>query len=709
MKQILLITVIISIMTTFSSCNQNKSKGIKYPETKKTDHTDEYFGTKVADPYSWLEDDMSEETAAWVKAQNEVTFAYLDKIPFRAEMRERLTEQWDYPKSSSPVKINNRWIMYKNSGLQNQNVVYLLKDIDDKEGEILLDPNTFSEDGTIALSGFNITKDGKTLIYSISRGGSDWREFYFMDIDSRTLLDDHLKWIKFSSIATYDDGVIYSRFPEPKEGDLLKGTNENCMLYFHKIGTPQEEDILIYSEPQNPERSFSIEVSDDDKYMFLYTTESTSGNSLAFKKSKDKEFTHINKDFEKDYYVMDIIGNDLYIMTNDNAPNYRLLSVPINKATDKKHWKDVIPERDYVLNGVQYVGEKLIASYLKDAHTYIEIFDTNGKNSYVLDLPIGSISGFNGKPEDNITFYSYTSYNTPSIIYKYDIKNNISTEYSRSQIKFDSDNYITKQVFYQSKDGTTVPMFLTYKRDLELNGKNPTLLYGYGGFNISLTPGFSTSRIPLLENGCIIAVANLRGGGEYGEKWHKAGTLMQKQNVFDDCIAAAEYLIANKYTSPEYLALQGGSNGGLLVGAVINQRPDLFAVGLPAVGVLDMLRYQYFTIGRYWATDYGTSEDSKEMFEYIYGYSPLHNIKENVNYPAILVTTGDHDDRVVPAHSFKYAATLQEKYSGDNPVMIRIETQAGHGAGKPTSKVIEEIVDEWAFMFYNMGIEPKFE
>ncbi|MDL2227587.1 prolyl oligopeptidase family serine peptidase [Odoribacter sp. OttesenSCG-928-L07] len=707
MKNLILITVIISIMTTFSSCNQNK--GIKYPETKKIDHVDEYFGTQVADPYRWLEDDMSDETAEWVKAQNEVTFAYLDQIPFRAKMKERLTEQWDYPKHSSPFKISERWMMYKNTGLQNQSVLYLLNDIDDKEGTILLDSNTLSEDGTIALSGINITKDGKTLIYSISRGGSDWREFYFMDIDSRKLLDDHLKWIKFSGITPFEDGVIYSRFPEPKEGDMLKGTNENSMLYFHKIGTPQEQDILVYSEPQHPERSFSLDVTDDDKYMFLYTTESTTGNSLAFKKSNDKEFTHIITDFDKEYTVLDVIGNDLYIITNYDAPNNRLISVPLKKAADKKHWKDVIPERDYVLNGVSYVGKKLIANYLKDAHSYIEIFDTKGKNSYILDIPIGSVGGFGGKADDNITFYSYTSYNTPSIIYKYDIKNNISTEYSRTQIKFDSDKYVTKQVFYESKDGTKVPMFLTYKKDLELNGQNPTLLYGYGGFNISLTPSFSISRVPLLENGCIIAVANLRGGGEYGEKWHKAGTLMQKQNVFDDCIAAAEYLIANNYTSPEYLALQGGSNGGLLVGAVVNQRPDLFAVGLPAVGVLDMLRYQHFTIGRYWATDYGTSEDSKEMFEYLYKYSPLHTIKEGVEYPAILVTTGDHDDRVVPAHSFKYAATLQEKYSGENPVMIRIETQAGHGAGKPTSKVIDEIVDEWAFMFYNMGVEPKFE
>jgi prolyl oligopeptidase len=694
--------VIILIMTTLYVCGQ-----IQYPKTKTIEHIDEYFGVPVADPYRWLEDDMSEETAEWVKAQNLVTFSYLDKISFRDQMKQKLTEQWNFPKSSAPFKISGRWLSSKNSGLQNQSVLYLLKDMDDKEGEILIDPNTLSEDGTIALSGYNITKDGKTLIYSISRGGSDWREFFFMDIDSREMLADHLHWIKFSGISTYQDGIFYSRFPEPKEGDALKGTNENGMVYFHKIGTSQTEDILVYSDPNNPKRSFGIDATDDEKYLFLSTSESTSGNALAFKKSTDAAFTPIILTFDKSYYEIDVINDEIYIMTNDDASNYRLVAVPIDNPADKTRWKDVIPERDYVLRGISYVGNKLIANYMKDAHTYIEIFDIDGKNSYPLEIPVGSVGGFGGKPEDNITFYSYTSFNTPAVIYKYDIKNNVSTEYSRSLIKFDSENYLTKQVFFTSKDGTKIPMFITYKKGTELNGKNPTLLYGYGGFNSSITPGFSISRVPLLENGCIYAVVNLRGGGEYGESWHKAGTLMQKQNVFDDCIAAAEYLIANKYTSPQYLALQGGSNGGLLVGAVVNQRPDLFAVGLPAVGVMDMLRYQHFTIGRYWATDYGTSEESKEMFEYLYGYSPLHNIKEGIEYPAMFVTTGDHDDRVVPAHSFKYAATLQKNQAGNKPVMIRIETQAGHGAGKPTAKIIDEIIDEWAFMFYNMGITPK--
>jgi prolyl oligopeptidase len=699
--------VIIVIMATLLYSCSHKTEKIQYPETKIVNHVDEYFGVQVADPYRWLEDDMSEETAEWVKAQNEVTFAFLDKIPFRAKMKQRLTEQWDYPKYSAPFKINDRWMMYKNTGLQNQSVLYLLNDMDDQEGEILIDPNTFSEDGTISLAGFNITKDGKTLIYAISRGGSDWREFLFMDIDSREMLDDHLKWIKFSGLNTYQDGIFYSRYPEPKDGDALKGTNENSMVYFHKLGTPQEEDVLIYSEPNNPHRSFTIYATDDEKYLFLYTLQSTSGNALSVKKSTDKNFTPIIQDFDKNYYVVDVVNDEIYIMTNNDASNYRLIALPINNPADKSLWRDVIPERDYVLRNISYVGNKLIANYLKDAHSYIEIFDIDGKNSYALDVPVGSISGFGGKPEDNITFYSYSSFNTPSVVYKYDIENNVSTEFARAPIKFDSENYITKQVFFESKDGTKIPMFLTYKKGTKLNGKNPTLLYGYGGFNSSLTPRFSVSRIPLLENGGILAVVNTRGGGEYGEKWHKAGTKMQKQNVFDDFIAAAEYLIAENYTSPQYLAIQGGSNGGLLVGAVVNQRPDLFAVGLPAVGVMDMLRYQHFTIGRFWATDYGTSEDSPEMFEYLYGYSPLHNIKEGVKYPAILVTTGDHDDRVVPAHSFKYAAALQEKQAGNKPVMIRIETDAGHGAGKPTSKIIDEIVDEWAFMFYNMGVKPK--
>lgn len=699
-NQFLFVCCTISMM----SCN---NKNIVYPVTEKCNQQDNYFGTVVNDPYRWLEDDMSEKTANWVKAQNEVTFNYLDQIPFRDEMKKSLTEKWNYPKFSSPFKINGRWFMYKNTGLQNQSVLYLLDDWNDEEGTLLLDPNSLSTDGTVALSDIEVSKDGKTLIFSISRGGSDWNEFLFMDIDSKKMLDDHLKWIKFSGIEAFEDGIIYNRYPEPKQGDELKGANENCMVCFHKIGTPQSEDVVLYNDPENPNRTFSLSVSDDEKYMFLYGSESTSGNSLAFKKSnksKKTKFTSVIDNFNNDTYIIEVIDNKFYALTNVGAPLYRVVLID-PKNPKPENWTEIIPQGDCVIQGVSSIGNRFVVSFLKDAHSVVKVYDYDGKFMYDLDNElIGSLSGFGGKKDDDFTFYSFTSFSVPSVIYRYDIANNKSEEFKRSELKFDSDSYKTEQVFFESVDGTKVPMFITYHKDTKLDGKNPTLLYGYGGFNISLTPSFSMSRIPLLENGGILAVVNLRGGGEYGEKWHKAGTLMQKQNVFDDCISAAEYLIKNNYTSSDYLALQGGSNGGLLVGAVINQRPDLFAVALPAVGVMDMLRYHKFTIGRHWATDYGTSEDSKEMFEYLYGYSPVHTIKENVEYPAVLVTTADHDDRVVPAHSFKYIATLQEKYKGNNPVLIRIESQAGHGAGKPTDKTISEAIDQWAFMFYNMGV-----
>lgn len=706
MKFLIFPTTVLCSILLFNSCGTKQVK-INYPETKKIEHSDNYFGTDVKDPYRWLEDDNSAETEEWVKAQNKVTFEYLNNIPFRNKMKDRLLSQWDYPKTSAPFKVNERYMMFKNSGLQNQSVLYLLDNIDDKEGTILLDPNTLSDDGTVALTDYTVSKDNKTLIYSIARGGSDWNEIFFLDIDSKKPLDDHIKWIKFSGLTPYKDGVIYSRYPEPKKGDELSAANENAMVYYHKIGTDQSEDVLLYSDPKHPLRSFGIDISDDDKYAFLYTSESTSGNALAFKKVDDKDYKNIsNLEFKNDYYIIDVIDDVFYMITNENASNYKIVAVDPKNPTS--NWKDIIPEKDYKLGGANILQNKIFAQYIKDAYSKVEVYDLSGKYLYDVDIEIGSVGGFGGKNTDTTTFYSYTSYYTPAITYKYDIVNNKSEEYDRSKVKFDSENYTTEQVFFTSKDGTKVPMFITYNKNIKLDGKNPTLLYGYGGFNISLGPRFSTSRIPLLENNGILVEVNLRGGGEYGKKWHEQGTLMNKQNVFDDCIAAAEYLIEHKYTSPEYLAIQGGSNGGLLVGAVVNQRPDLFKVALPAVGVMDMLRYHKFTIGRHWATDYGTSEDSKEMFEYLYSYSPLHNIKPNVEYPAILVTTGDHDDRVVPAHSFKYAATLQDTYKGNNPVLIRIETMAGHGSGKPTEKIIEEITDEWAFMFYNMGITPKF-
>ncbi len=688
------------------SCTPQKQRP-EYPQTPKGDVVDEYFGNKVADPYRWLEDDMSEETAQWVDAQNKVTFEYLHSIEGRESVKSRLTEIWDYPKVGSPWKSGGRWFVMKNTGLQNQYVIYLLKDYNDREGEILLDPNTLSDDGTVSLAGMSVSDDGKYLAYSISRGGSDWNEAFVMDIDSRETLEDHIQWIKFSGIEWYKNGFYYSRYPEPKEGDALKGVNENSMVYYHAIGTPQENDLLVYQDPMHPLWGFGVSLTEDQDYMLLYTTESTSGNALAYRKTSNPEgkFTPIVESFDKDYSVLDIINGKFYVLTNDSAPNYRLIAID-PEAPQRENWTDVIPEKENVLRGVQLTGGKMFASYMKDAHSKIEVYQYDGSYLYDVEAGIGSISGFGGKKDDNITFYSFTSYTTPSIIYKYDVAKNESEEFDRSAIKFDSDSYETEQVFYTSADGTKVPMFITHKKGLKMNGDNPTLLYGYGGFNISLTPGFRISIIPLLENGGVYAVANLRGGGEYGEEWHKAGTIMQKQNVFDDFIAAAEYLIDNKYTSSKKLAIKGGSNGGLLVGAVTNQRPDLFAVALPAVGVMDMLRYHKFTIGRYWATDYGTSEDSEAMFNYLMTYSPLHTIMSDVEYPAVLVTTADHDDRVVPAHSFKYIAALQETYTGANPVMIRIETKAGHGSGKPTEKVIEEIADEYAFIFDNMSVIP---
>ena len=705
MKKLSLLLMLLTMLMAIS-CTTKKERP-NYPVTQKEDVVDEYFGNAVPDPYRWLEDDMSDSTAAWVAAQNEVTFAYLHQIPCRNVIKDRLTEIWDYPKVGSPWKSGERWFVMKNSGMQNQFVLYLLEDHNDREGTLLLDPNTLSDDGTVSLASLKVSEDGKYLAYGISRGGSDWNEIFIMDINTKELLDDHIQWIKFSGIQWLGDGFYYSRYPKPMEGNALKGVNENNMVYFHKVGTEQAQDKLIYSDALHPLWGFGIDITEDKDYMILYTTESTSGNALAFRsmKSKQKKFTPIVTTFEKDFGVLDYIDGKFLVRTNFQAPNYKIIAIDPNKPQEE-NWVDVIAEKDYVLSGAGLVGGKMVATYMKDAHTKIEIYTYEGEYLYDVDAGIGSIGGFGGKKDDNITFYSFTSFTTPSIIYMYDVEKNESVEYNRSQIKFDSDQYETTQEFYVSKDGTKVPMFITHKKDLILNGNNPTLLYGYGGFNISLTPSFRTSIIPLLENGGIYVVANIRGGGEFGEEWHKEGTLMQKQNVFDDFIAAAEYLIDNKYTTSSKLAIKGGSNGGLLVGAVTNQRPDLFAVALPAVGVMDMLRYHKFTIGRYWATDYGTSEDSESMFKYLIGYSPLHTVKPDTEYPAVLVSTADHDDRVVPAHSFKYIATLQDVYKGANPVMIRIETKAGHGAGKPTEKIIEEIADEYAFMFDNMNVKP---
>lgn len=687
---------------------QVKKEKINYPMTKKVDTVDVYFGHEVKDPYRWLEDDNSEETKAWVKEQNIVTNAYFDKIPYKNAVKERITKLLDYPKISAPFKRGGHYFLFKNDGLQNQSVAYIKENLEAEE-RMILDPNKLSEDGTVSLSNFSPSEDGKYIAYGISRGGADWKEFYVKNIETGKDLDDHIMWAKFSNISWFKDGFFYTRYPAPAEGDMLKGVNENSKVYYHKIGDKQEKDKLVYEDSEHPKWGFSTGVTDDEKYLIISVNESTSGNAIYVKNLEQcGKVQKIIETFENDFYVIDHSNGKLLVLTNYQAPNYKLISIDLAQP-GKEKWLDVIPEKKSVLKGISLLGKKMIASYLKDAHSHIEVYSENGDYQYDIELPVlGSVSGFGGKKEDNMTFYTVTSFTTPSTIYKYFVDENKSELYQETEIDFNTSDYTTEQVFYPSKDGTKIPMFIVYKKDLKKDGKNPVLLYGYGGFNVSLTPYFSSMRLVWLEQGGIFAMMNLRGGGEYGEAWHKAGTIMQKQNVFDDCIAAAEYLINEKYTSKGKIGLQGGSNGGLLVGAVVNQRPDLFGVGLPAVGVMDMLRYHKFTIGRYWATDYGTSEDSEEIFNYLVAYSPLHTIKENVEYPSILVTTGDHDDRVVPAHSFKYAATLQEKYKGTNPVLIRIETQAGHGAGKPTSKVIEEYTDVYTFLFEELGLKPVY-
>jgi len=704
MKNIGLMVIALVILT---ACNQ-KSRKINYPMAKKVDTVDVYFGHKVADPYRWLEDDNSEETKAWVKAENKVTQEYLAQIPFRDKIRERLTQLWDYPKISAPFKRGGHYFLFKNDGLQNQSVAYIMDELGGEE-RLILDPNKLSDDGTVALTNFAPSEDGKYIGYGISRGGSDWRELFVKDIATGKDLDDHIMWAKFSNISWFNDGFFYTRYPEPEKGEELKGVNSNSKVYYHKIGDPQNQDKLIYEDPQHPDWGFSASITEDGKYLIISVTQSTSGNALYIKNlEKDDDIVKIIETFDNDYWVVDHNNGKLLVLTNYNAPKYKVISIDVNNYSQDK-WTDFIPEKEGVLQSVSVLSDKIITKYLKDAHSHVEVYNLDGKYLYDLELPIlGTVSGFRGEKEDSITFYTITSFTTPATVYKYNVITNKSEKYQETKVDFNADDYVTKQVFYTSKDGTKIPMFIVHKKGIKMDGNNPVLLYGYGGFNISLTPSFSVGRLILLEQGVIYAQMNLRGGGEYGQEWHKAGTKMHKQNVFDDCIAAAEYLINEKYTSKGKIALQGGSNGGLLVGAVVNQRPDLFGVALPAVGVMDMLRYHKFTIGRYWATDYGTSEDSEEMFNYLISYSPVHTVKDNVEYPAILVTTADHDDRVVPAHSFKYIATLQEKYKGNNPVLIRIETKAGHGAGKPTAKIIDEYTDLYSFVFYNLGVTPKY-
>jgi len=685
-------------------CQNDK---ITYPMTKKVDTVDVYFGQQVADPYRWLEDDNSDETAQWVAEQNKLTFGYLEKIPFREQVKKRLEQIYNYQKITRPRKWNGHYFWYKKDGLQNQSVMYYSDTLGGKEIE-LLDPNTLSDDGTVALSTVSVSHDGRYLGYGIARAGSDWNELYVKEIATGKTLDDHIQWVKFSGIAWYKDGFFYTRFPEPTGGDALTGENVNSKIYYHKIGDSQANDKLIYEDPQHPEWMFSVGVSDDETIMLISVAESTSGNALYIKDLKNNgPIKRIVENFDNNYSVVDDCEGKMLVLTDFGAPKYRLVAIDPAK-TDSKNWTVVIPEKENVLASVSVKAGKLIAEYVKDAQSHFEVYSLKGEYLHDVELPqIGTAYGFDDDKDDNITFYTMETFTSPSTIYKYDVNTNKSELYLQTDIDFDGSGYVTKQVFYTSKDGSQIPMFIVHKEGIKLDGSHKVWMYGYGGFNITLTPGFSISQSVWLEQGGIYCQMNLRGGGEYGEDWHHAGTLMNKQNVFDDCIAAAEYMIAEGYTKAGNIVLRGGSNGGLLVGAVVNQRPDLYGVSLPNVGVMDMLRYHKFTIGRHWATDYGTSEDSVEMFQYLLGYSPLHTIADKA-YPATLVTTGDHDDRVVPAHSFKYAATLQEHQQGAAPVLIRIETNAGHGAGKPTSKIIEECADQLSFAFYNLKMTPKY-
>lgn len=676
---------------------------IKYPKTKKTDKVDSYFETKISDPYRWLEDDRSAETAEWVKEQNQVTFGYLSTIPFRNAIKERMEKLWNYEKVSAPFKEGKYTYYYKNNGLQNQSVLYR-KDASGKE-EIFLDPNTFSKDATTSLDAVSFSKDGTLCAYSISEAGSDWRKVIFINAETKQSIGDKLIDVKFSGLSwKANEGVYYSSYDKPKGSELSAKTDQH-KLYFHKLGTNQSEDVLVFGDKEK-RRYVRGSVSDDNHYLFISAANSTSGNELYIQDltQSNAPIQLIHAGFEYDVDVLDNQGVKLFIVTNFKAPNKRIVTVDVSNPT-AENWKDCIAETDQVLSPSTGAGF-IFANYMKDAVSLVKQFDYNGKLVREIELPgLGTATGFGGKNEDKIVYFSFTNYVTPSTTYQFSPLDGTSSIYVQPKVDFASDNYTSKQVFYISKDGTKIPMIITYKKGTPLNGKNPTILYGYGGFNVSLTPSFSIANAVWLEMGGIYAVANLRGGGEYGKKWHDAGTKMQKQNVFDDFIAAAEYLITQKYTSSDFLAIKGGSNGGLLVGATMNQRPDLMKVALPAVGVMDMLRYHTFTAGAGWAYDYGTAEDSKAMFDYIKAYSPVHNVKTGVKYPATLVTTGDHDDRVVPAHSFKFAAELQAKQAGSNPVLIRIETNAGHGAGKPVSKTIEEAADLQAFTLYTMGVQ----
>ena len=678
----------------------------QYPEAFRDETVvDDYFGTKVADPYRWLENDTSAETNAWVEAERKVTDDYLSHIPFRAALKDRLTALMNYERYSVPGKRFGRYIYSKNDGLQNQSVIYI--QYPDKEPEVLLDPNKLSDDGTVSFGGGSQSNDGKYYAYLIQRSGSDWVEIYVMDIATKELLPDHIEWAKFTGASWYKDGFFYAAYDKPVAGKEFSNVNENHKIYYHKLGTSQDQDQLFYSNPAQPRYFHQVDLTEDEHYMFLFESGQGAGSTLWIRDMQDKKgkFVQIADNMDYQYMPIEVINDQLYIYTNYDAPKGRVVKVSA-KAPQMKNWKDLIPETDNVLVSAQMAAGKMILTYDKDAANHSYVYDLDGNMLHEIALPTFGEVGFSSRYDEPEVYYGFTSFVYPMTVFKYDIEKNESTVFRAPKVDFNPEDFTTEQVFVTSKDGTKVPMFLTYKKSMVKDGKNPTFLYGYGGFNITLNPGFSTSRIPFMENGGIYAQMNLRGGNEYGEDWHLAGTKLQKQNVFDDCIACAEYLIKEGYTSSDYLALNGGSNGGLLVGAVVNQRPDLFRVAVPQVGVMDMLRYHLFTIGWNWASDYGTSEDDEAMFKALYAYSPLHTIQsgENVHYPAIMVTTADHDDRVVPAHSFKYAATLQAAQTGNEPKIIRIDSKAGHGGGKPVAKVLEEQADIYSFILYNMGL-----
>lgn len=700
-KKLLILPVAGMVM---AANGQTAQPQLTYPETAKTDVVDTYFGTSVPDPYRWLENDTSAQTAAWVAAQNNVTGEYLSKIPFRGALLRRLTAVADYEKIGVPAKKHGKYYFYKNDGLQNQSVLYV-QDSLNGEARVMLDPNKLSADGTVALTGTSFSHDGKYMAYTISRSGSDWTEIYVLDTATGRLLDDHIVWAKFTGAAWHGDGFYYSAYDAPEAGKEYSNVNENHKIYYHKLGTPQSADRLVYENKAYPKRFYSASVSDDETLLFVYESGDGAGNALYVKDltRPDAPLTAMATDMRYQYYPVETIDGKTYIFTNYGAPKGRIMAATEAKPA-QKDWTEVVAEGQSVLSGVQVIGGKLLLTYDKDVANHAYVYSLDGKMEHEVNLPgLGSVS-FSGDKDDRECFFTFTSFTVPGAVYRYDIGQNTYSLLRAPKVDFDSDGFVTEQVFYPSKDGTRIPMFLTYKKGLKRDGRNPVYLYGYGGFNISLNPGFSSSRIPFLESGGIYAQANLRGGGEYGEEWHQAGTKMRKQNVFDDFIAAAEWLIKNGYTGKDKIAIVGGSNGGLLVGACMTQRPDLFRVAVPQVGVMDMLRYHKFTIGWNWASDYGTSDDSKEMFEYLKSYSPLHNLKKGTRYPATLVTTADHDDRVVPAHSFKFAATLQECNDGTHPTLIRIDSKAGHGAGKPMSKVLEEQADIYGFIMYNLGM-----